>query len=63
MAMKNRKPVSKVKINSYVAETLKRANLVLTKIKQGQDLNITKINNLLYATAWAITDMQGLPNA
>ena len=57
MALKNTKPVSKEKINSHVAEILKRANLVLTNIKQGQDLNITKINNLLYATAWAITDM------
>ena len=57
MALKNTKPVSKEKINGHVAEILKRANLVLTNIKQGQDLNITKINNLLYATEWAITDM------
>ena len=58
MAMKNRKPVPKVKINSNVGEIrLKRANLALNNIKQGQDLNITKINNLLYATAWAIFDL------
>ena len=57
MAMKNRKPVPKVKINSHLVETLKRANLAPTNIKQGQDLNITEINNLLYATAWAINDM------
>ena len=58
MAMKKRKPVPKVKINSNVGEIrLKRANLALNNIKQGQDLNITEINNLLYATAWAITDM------
>lgn len=51
--MKNRKPVPKVKINSNVGEIqLKRANLALNNIKQGQDLNITEINNLLYATAW-----------
>ena len=56
MAMKNSKPVSTVKINSHMAETLKRANLAPTNIKQGPDLNITEINNLLYATAWAITD-------
>ena len=42
MAMKNRKPVPKVKINSHVAEALKRANLVPTNIKEGQDLNINK---------------------
>ena len=51
--MKNRKPVPKVKINSNVGEIrLKRANLALNNIKQGQDLNITEINNLLYAKAW-----------
>lgn len=44
-------------INSHVVETLKRANLALTNIKQGQDFNITEINNLLYATAWTITDV------
>jgi len=56
--MKNRKPVPKVKINSHFGEIrLKRANLALNNIKQGQDLNITEINNLLYATAWPITDM------
>ena len=57
MAMKDRKPVQKVKVNIHVAETLKRANLALTNIKQGLDLNITEINNPLYETAWAITDM------
>jgi len=57
MAMKDRKPVPKVKVNRHVAETLKRANLALTNIKQGLDLYITEINNLLYATAWAITDV------
>ena len=56
MAMRNRKSVLKVKVNSNLAETLKRANLALTNIKQGQHLNITEINNLLQATAWAITD-------
>ena len=61
MAMKNRKPVPKVKINSHVAEALKRANLVPTNIKEGQDLNINKSNNHMhnYATAWAINDMVG----
>ena len=48
IALKNKKPVSKVRIKSHVTGTLKRANLVLTNIKQGQDLNITKINNHIH---------------